>query len=313
MPLSSTLPSNLYPNWYSYSIKLQFREESCWVPQHCQEHIPSTLQVQIYCFNWFPKMLSPYSSVNTSDKHTALKYTITTALKFKLFYKFLEWLNTVEIRFPHLYSNLLHCRNQTSVKWRKLLSASTLSRAHSFHSTGANLLFQLLRVQIYCCRNHDMICNAMMLKENCWVPQHWVPFPKMLSPYSSVNTSDKHTALKYTITTALKFKLFYKFLEWLNTVVLIDIHIYPNWIKLQLSEENCWVPQHCQEHIPSTLQVQIYCFNWFPKMLSPYSSVNTSDKHTALKYTITTALKFKLFYKFLEWLNTVEIRFPHLY
>ena len=146
-------------------------------------------------------MLSPYSSVYTSDKHTALKYIIARALNFKIFYKLVEWVNTVEIRFlfstsAHLLLNMI-C-NDVECLW--VPNCKPTIHVIDIHNS----------IKVYMWVNNDCCLNwfSKMSLNNPISIQHWntlsqehfffhstganllnawVPnwFSKMLSPYSS--------------------------------------------------------------------------------------------------------------------------------
>ena len=61
----SYIESNSASNWCSFQYNLQCRiqtgREFCWVTQHLQKQICSTQLCQIYCLNYFTKMLSGHS------------------------------------------------------------------------------------------------------------------------------------------------------------------------------------------------------------------------------------------------------------
>ena len=107
----SYMESNSASNWYSFQCNLLCRiqtgVEFCWVTQHLQKQIFSTLLCTIYCLKYFAKMLSGPQSYMESN----------SAFKFAM-------LNS---------------------DWRRiLLSDSTPPKADLFHSTMHNLLPKLL-------------------------------------------------------------------------------------------------------------------------------------------------------------------------
>ena len=68
----SYMESNSASNWYSFQWNLQCRIQSsvefCWVTQHLQKQICSTLPCTIYCLNYFAKMLSgPQSYIKSNS------------------------------------------------------------------------------------------------------------------------------------------------------------------------------------------------------------------------------------------------------
>ena len=67
----SYMESNSACNWYSFQCNLQCRiqtgVEFCWVTQHLQKQICSTLLCTIYCLNYFAKMLSGPQSYMESN------------------------------------------------------------------------------------------------------------------------------------------------------------------------------------------------------------------------------------------------------
>ena len=68
----SYMESNSASNWYSFQCNLQCRiqtgVEFCWVTQHLQKQICSTLPCTIYCLNYFAKMLSgPQSYIKSNS------------------------------------------------------------------------------------------------------------------------------------------------------------------------------------------------------------------------------------------------------
>ena len=67
----SYMESNSASNWYSFQCNLQCRIQSgvefCWVTQHLQKQICSTLLCTICCLNYFAKMLSGPQSYMESN------------------------------------------------------------------------------------------------------------------------------------------------------------------------------------------------------------------------------------------------------
>ena len=70
----SYMESNCASNWYSFQCNLQCRiqlqtgVEFCWVTQHFQKQICSTLLCTIYCLNYFAKMLrGPQSYIKSNS------------------------------------------------------------------------------------------------------------------------------------------------------------------------------------------------------------------------------------------------------
>ena len=75
----SYMESNSASNWYSFQCNLLCRiqtgVEFCWVTQHIQNQICSTLLCTIYCLNLFAKMLSgPQSYMESNSKLTGMIY-----------------------------------------------------------------------------------------------------------------------------------------------------------------------------------------------------------------------------------------------
>ena len=114
----SYMESNSASNWYSFLCNLLCRiqtgVEFCWVTQHLQKQICSTLLSTIYCLNYFAKMLSGPQSYMESNSAS-------------------NW-----------YSFQMQFAMQNS-DWRRiLLSDSTPPKADLFQSTMHNLLSKLL-------------------------------------------------------------------------------------------------------------------------------------------------------------------------
>ena len=67
----SYIKSNSASYWYSFQCNLQCRIQTgiefCWVTQHLQMYICSTLLCTIYCLNFFAKMLSGPQSYMESN------------------------------------------------------------------------------------------------------------------------------------------------------------------------------------------------------------------------------------------------------
>ena len=115
----SYMESNSASNWCSFQCNLQCRiqtgVEFCWVSQHLQKWICSTLLCTIYCLNYFAKMLSGPQSYMESN----------SAFNWQIF-------------IPMQYA-------MQNSDWRRiLLSDSTPPKADFFHSTMHNLLSKLL-------------------------------------------------------------------------------------------------------------------------------------------------------------------------
>ena len=89
----SYMESNSASNWYSFQCNLLCRiqtgVEFCWVTQHLQKQICSTLLSTIYCQNYFAKMLSGPQSYMESNSASYwysfqcnLLYRIQTGVEF---------------------------------------------------------------------------------------------------------------------------------------------------------------------------------------------------------------------------------------
>ena len=114
----SYMESNSASNWYSFQCNLLCRiqngVEFCWVIQHLQKQICSTLLCTFYCLNYFAKMLCGPQTCMESNSAS-------------------NW-----------YSFLSNLQCQNSDWCRILLSDSTPPKADLFHSTLHNLLSKLL-------------------------------------------------------------------------------------------------------------------------------------------------------------------------
>ena len=181
-------------NWYSFQCNSQCSVktgvEFCWVTQHFQKQISSTLPCTIYCLNHFDKMLSLPKSHKEKTSAT-------------------NW-----------YS--FQCNSQCSVK------------------TGV---------------------------EFCWVTQH---FQKQISStlpctIYCLNHFDKMLSLPKSHKEKTSATNWYSFQ--CNSQCSVKTGV-----------EFCWVTQHFQKQIWSTLPCTIYCLNCFDKMLSLPKSHKESDQ-----------------------------------
>ena len=111
----SYMESNSASNWYSFQCNLQCRIqlqtgiEFCWLTQHLQKQICSTLLCTIYCLNYF------WRCWVTQQNSCHVEFCIANCIAM-----------------------------QNSDRQRILLSDSTPPKADLFHSTMHNLLSKLL-------------------------------------------------------------------------------------------------------------------------------------------------------------------------
>ena len=189
----SYIESNSASNWSSSQCNWQYRiqtaREFCWVTQHLQKQICSTLLCTIYCLNYFAKMLRGPQSYMESNSAS-------------------NWYS--------FQCNFL-CRIQTGVEFCWVT--------------------QHLQKQI---------CSALLCTIYCLNY-----FPKMLSGPQSYMESNSAS-------------------NWCSFQCNLQYRI-------QTGVEFCWVTQHLQKHICSTLLFTIYCLNYIPKMLSGPQSYMESN------------------------------------
>ena len=186
----SYMESNSASNWYSLQCNLRCRiqtgVEFCWVTQHLQKQICSTLLCTIYCLNYFAKMLSGPQSYMESN----------------------SW---------YFFQCNLQCRIQTGVEFCWVT--------------------QHLQKQI---------CSTLLCTIYCL--HH---LAKMLSGTQSYMESNSASN-------------WYSFQCNLQCII-------------QTGVEFCWVTQHLQKQICSTLLFTICCLNYFAKMLSGPQSYMESN------------------------------------
>ena len=165
----SYMESNSASNWYSFQCNLQCRIQSgvefCWVTQHLQKQICSTLLCTIYCLNYFAKMLSipqSYMESNSAIHSNAICCRIQTGVEFswltqdlqkQICYTLLCTIYCINyfakmLSVPQSYmesNSAIHSNAMQNSDWRRiLLSDSTPPKVDLFHSTMHNLLSKLL-------------------------------------------------------------------------------------------------------------------------------------------------------------------------
>ena len=124
----SYMESNSASNWYSFQCNLLCRiqtgVEFCWVTQHLQKQICSTLLCTIYCLNYFAKMLSgPQSYMESNSASIDIH---SNANRIQTGVEFCEWLNKSKADFSTLLCTIYchkQCRAEQICFWR--LSHST--------------------------------------------------------------------------------------------------------------------------------------------------------------------------------------------
>ena len=104
----SYMESNSASNWYSFQCNLLCRiqtgVEFCWVTQHLQKQISSTLLCTLYCINYFAKMLSgPQSYIESNSASNWYSFQCNLQCRIQTGVEFVEWLNTSKSRFVPLY------------------------------------------------------------------------------------------------------------------------------------------------------------------------------------------------------------------
>ena len=133
----SYIKSNSASYWYSFQCNLQCRIQTgiefCWVTQHLQMYICSTLLCTIYCLNFFAKMLSgpqSYMESNSASNWYSFQCNLQCRIQHWQKPEFVDWLanNSKSTRFVPLYMhNLLpdiilhlHCYAEYQiVEWNK--------------------------------------------------------------------------------------------------------------------------------------------------------------------------------------------------
>ena len=126
----SYMESNSASNWYSFQCNLQCRiqtgVEFCWVTQHLQKQICSTLLCTIYCLNYFAKMLScpqSYIKSNSASYWYSFQYLqcrIQTGVEFCLNYFLRCWASYIKsnsVSYWYSFQCNLQCRIQTGVEF----------------------------------------------------------------------------------------------------------------------------------------------------------------------------------------------------
>ena len=150
----SYMESNSASNWYFFQYyllcRIQTGVEFCWVTQHLQKQICSTLLCTIYCLHYLAKMLSgpqSYMESNSASNWYSLQCNlqcrIQTIYCLNYFAKMLSGPQSYQesnsaSNWYSFQCNLLYMENSD---WRRiLLSDATPPKADLFHSTIHNLL-----------------------------------------------------------------------------------------------------------------------------------------------------------------------------
>ena len=253
----SYIESNSASNWCSFQCNFQFRiqtgREFCWVTQHLQKQICSTLLCTIYCLNYFAKMLSgpqSYMESNSASNWYSFQCNLQCIIQLQTGVEFC-WV-TQHLR-KQICSTLLctiYCLNHFAKMLSGPQSYMQSNSASNWYSFQCNLQFRI-----------------QSGVEFCWVTQHLqkqifstLPctiyclnyFAKMLrGPQSYI----KSNSASYWYSFQCNFQC-----------------------RIQTGREFCWVTQHNQKQICSTLLCTIYCLNYFAKMLSsPRSYIKSNS------------------------------------
>ena len=333
----SYMESNSASNWYSFQCNLQCwiqtGVEFCWVTQHLQKQIFSTLLCTIYCLNYFSKMLSgpqSYMESNSASNWYSfqcnLQCWIQTGVEFC-------W---VTQHLQKQISSTLLCAIYYLNYFAKMLSGPESymesNSASNWYSLQCNLQ-----------------CRIQTGIEFCWVTQHLQKqicstqlctifclnyFAKMLSGpqfymegKSASNWYTFQSNLQCRIQTGIEFCWVTQHLQKqiCSTIVCtiyclnyiakmlsgpqfyMESNSACNWYsfqcnlqcRIQTGVEFCWVTQHLQKQICSTLLCTIYCLNYFAKMLSgpqSYMESNSASNWYSfqcnLQCRIQTGVKF---------------------
>ena len=243
--LSGPLESNSASNWWSFQCNLQCRiqpgVEFCWMTQHLQKQIFTTLLCSIYCLKYFAKMLSgPQSYIKSNS--ASYWYSFQCNL--------LCWIQTgVEFCWvtQHLQKQIcstllctIYCLNYFAKMLSVPQSYMESNSASNWYSFQCNLL-----------------CRIQTGVEFCWVTQH---LQKQIS--------------STLLCTLYCINYFAKILS--GPQSYIESNSASNWYSFQCNF--CWVTQHLQKQICSTLLCTIYCLNYFAKMLSgPQSYIKSNS------------------------------------
>ena len=257
-------------DWYSFQCNLQCSiqtgVEFCWMTQHFQKQICSTLLCTIYCLNCFAKMLSlpKFNMDCASDWYSFqcnLQCSIQTGVEFC-------W---VTQHFQKQICSTLLCTIYCLNCFAKMLSLPKFNMvcASDWYSFQCNLQ-----------------CSIQTGVEFCWMTQHFQKqiCSTLLCTIYCLNCFAKMLSLPKLYMESDSFSNWYSFQCNLQC-------------SIQTGVEFCWVTQHFQKQICSTLLCTIYCLNCFAKMLSlpKFNMVCASDWYSFqcnLQCSIQTGVEF---------------------
>ena len=252
----SYMESNSASNWYSFQCNLQCRiqtgVEFCWVTQHLQKQICSTLLCTIYCLNYFAKMLSvPQSNMESNSASNWYSFQCNLLCRIQTGVEF-SWLT------QHLQKQI--CSTLLCTIYCLNYFAKMLSGPQSYMESNSASNWWLFQCNLQ--------CRIQPGVEFYWVTQH---FQKPI--------------LTTLICTIYCLNDFAKMLS--GPQSYMESNSASNWysfqcnlqcrIQLQTSVEFCWVTQHLRKQIFSPLLCTIYCLNYFAKMLSGPQSYMESN------------------------------------
>ena len=146
----SYMKSNSASNWCSFQCILQCRiqtgREFCWVTQHFQKEICSTLLCTIYCLNYFAKMLSgpqSYMESNSAFNWYSFQYNLMQNS---------DWRRILLSDSTPPNADLFHSTSASNLIFKHTLLRCwvplTPPKADLFHSTMHNLLSKLLCLDV---------------------------------------------------------------------------------------------------------------------------------------------------------------------
>ena len=273
------MESNSASNWCSFQCNLQCRiqtgREFCWVTQHLQKQIYSTLLCTIYCLNYFSKMLSgPQSYMESSSAPNWHSFQCNLQCRIQL-QTCVEFCWVTQHLRKQICSTLLctiYCLNYFAKMLSSPQSYMESNSASNWYSFHCNL-------------NSDW--RRILLSDSTPPKADLFHFAKMLSgPQSYMESNSASNWYSYQCNLQCR-------------------------IQLQTGIEFCWVTQHLQKQICSILLCTIYCLNYFAKMLSgPQSYIKSNS--ASYWYLFQCNLQCRI-QTGVEWLNTSKCRFVPLY
>ena len=251
----SYMESNSPSNWYSFKCNLLCRiqtgVELCWMTQHLQKQICSTLLCTIYCLNYFAKMLSgPQSYMESNSASNWYSFQCNLLCRIQTGVEFC-WVT------QHLQKQI--CSTLLCTIYSLNYFAKMLSGPHSYMESNSASNWYSFQC--------NLLCRIQTGVEFCWVTRHL----------------QKQICFTQLFTICC-LNYFAKMLS--GPQSYMESNSASNWYsfqcnllcRIQTGVEFCWVTQHLQKQICSTLLCTIYCLNYFAKMLSgPHSYMESNS------------------------------------